>query len=228
MTTAMDHDPENRLSNEKIAIVGVGGTGSHILDYISKIPVAEIQIFDGDCFLRRNARRSPGPVAEITEPPTNKALFHGSRYAMLDNGPNIEAYDTDIHEDNVEQLSDRTTVFLSMSGGSIKRRILQVCEENQIILINVGMGVLKVKEERLDGMACLTSCIPSAYDHACRCFSLGEPSEIDHNYQTIELNALNAALAVIKWKKLLGIYVDDSRELDCTYSIAKNEIYNTP
>ena len=29
-----------------------------------------------------------------------------------------------------------------------------------------------------------------------------------HNIQIAELNALNAALAVIKWKKLAGFYVD--------------------
>ena len=37
-----------KLENGKIAIVGVGGTGSYVLDFVAKTPVAEIHIFDRD------------------------------------------------------------------------------------------------------------------------------------------------------------------------------------
>ena len=35
---------------------------------------------------------------------------------------------------------------------------------------------------------------------------------------------LNAALAVIKWKKLFGYYVDTKQELNTTYTIARNQL----
>jgi len=37
------------------------------------------------------------------------------------------------------------------------------------------------------------------------------------NIQIVELNALNAAFAVIKWKKIAGIYEDVDREHHSTY-----------
>ena len=40
-----------RLANERIAIIGAGGTGGYILDFVAKTPVREIRIFDGDEFL---------------------------------------------------------------------------------------------------------------------------------------------------------------------------------
>ena len=46
----------------KIGIIGLGGTGSYILDYISKTPVEEIQLFDGDYLHNKNAFRSPGAI----------------------------------------------------------------------------------------------------------------------------------------------------------------------
>ena len=49
-----------RLSGDKIGIVGLGGTGSYILDYVSKTRVAEIHLFDGDRFAQHNAFRAPG------------------------------------------------------------------------------------------------------------------------------------------------------------------------
>ena len=49
-----------RLANERIAIIGLGGTGSYILDFVAKTPVREIRLFDGDEFLQHNAFRAPG------------------------------------------------------------------------------------------------------------------------------------------------------------------------
>lgn len=50
----------SKLEKKKIAIVGIGGTGSYVLDFVAKTPVAEIHLFDGDCFGNHNAFRSPG------------------------------------------------------------------------------------------------------------------------------------------------------------------------
>lgn len=49
-----------KLEGHKIGIIGLGGTGSYILDQIAKTPVQEIHLFDGDHFLQHNAFRSPG------------------------------------------------------------------------------------------------------------------------------------------------------------------------
>ena len=46
------------------------------------------------------------------------------------------------------------------------------------------------------------------------------------NIQIAELNALNAALAVIKWKKLLGFYRDLEHEHFNTYTLDGNLIIN--
>ncbi len=58
-------------------------------------------------------------------------------------------------------------------------------------------------------------------------FSEGEgPNEYDKNIQIADLNALNAALAVIRWKKLFGFYVDQENELYSTYMIGGNDVDN--
>jgi hypothetical protein len=49
-----------KLALEKIAIIGLGGTGAYVLDLVAKTPVKEIHLFDGDSFLNHNAFRSPG------------------------------------------------------------------------------------------------------------------------------------------------------------------------
>ena len=223
--TAMNYDPLNKLPKERIAIVGVGGTGSHILDYLSKTPVGEIHLFDRDVFTDESAKRSPGASEELGSNNPTKSLLHQSRY--INTHPRIVDMNTHVDKSDVSILANYTTVFLCIDGGGIRRHILEVCMANRIVLINVGMGVFETPNSRLEGMLTVTTCLPSAYDHAEKCIALDDSSEGDRqNEQTIELNALNAALAVIKWKKLLGIYEDDSNELDCIYSIAANDICN--
>jgi hypothetical protein len=50
--------------------------------------------------------------------------------------------------------------------------------------------------------------------------------EYSTNIQIAELNALNAALAVIKWKKLAGFYQDLDFEHHCSYTIGGNMLRN--
>jgi hypothetical protein len=50
--------------------------------------------------------------------------------------------------------------------------------------------------------------------------------DYDYNIQIADLNALNAALAVIKWKKLWGFYLDLENENYSTYTIDGNMLLN--
>lgn len=46
------------------------------------------------------------------------------------------------------------------------------------------------------------------------------------NIQIAELNMFNAVLAVIKWKKIFGIYVDERQEHECSFTIGPNMMSN--
>ena len=60
------------FANERVAIIGLGGTGGFILDLVAKTCVAEIRLFDCDTFANHNAYRAPGaaPIEELRELPT--------------------------------------------------------------------------------------------------------------------------------------------------------------
>ena len=222
----MNHDLPSKLSRERVAIVGVGGTGSHILDFICRMPVEEIHLFDGDILKEKNVSRSPGvvKVSDDHDKIQYKADLYAARYSSVN--PKIQGTAEYIDDKNVEQLARYTTIFLSIDGGRIKRRILEICKEYEIVLVNVGMGVFKGQNHQLSGLVGVTLCLPNGQDHVEHCFDIDEPSRLADNHQTIELNALNAALAVIRWKKHIGIYADDKHKLDMCYSIANNVIYN--
>lgn len=57
-------------------------------------------------------------------------------------------------------------------------------------------------------------------------FTDGEANDYSLNIQIADLNALNAALAVVKWKKLSGFYLDLGREHNSIYAISDNTLIN--
>ena len=60
-----------KLAQETVAIIGVGGTGGYILDQVAKTPAPEIRLFDADEFMSHNAFRAPGAASleELRELP---------------------------------------------------------------------------------------------------------------------------------------------------------------
>ena len=78
-----------KFENQKIAIIGMGGTGSYMLDQIAKTPVQEIHIFDGDIFQLHNAFRSPGAISSEKlemECGLKKVDYYYEMYSNMHNG----------------------------------------------------------------------------------------------------------------------------------------------
>lgn len=221
-------DQARKLQNERVAIVGVGGTGSYVLDFVAKTWVREIYLFDDDPFLQHNAFRSPGPCSrdELEGGPI-KSVFHAENYSRMRKG--IVPFDTSIDGTNVQMLGDFDTVFLCIDGNPIKSQILETCMTHDTLLIDVGMGLYKVGDS-LAGVLRTTTCCPEYHEHAKDCIDLAgddAPGEYERNIQLAELNALNAALAVIKWKKVRGFYNDIARELNSEYVIDGSKLINS-
>ena len=220
MSDITDLEREN-LEGEKIAIVGVGGTGSYILDVVSKMPVDRIDLFDGDVFLEPNARRCPGPTGE-RDIGVNKATLHARRYC--ETHCRVRGFDQCVDERNVAQLGDYDTVFLCIDGGPIKRSVLRVCKAANLLLIDVGMGLDFDNSASLEGLVSVTTGDDGEYAPIETCVALDAP-RLGEGHQAPELNALNAAFAVIKWKKIRKIYVDGG-ERRSLYSLGRNAISN--
>ena len=216
----------NRLKGFKIGIIGLGGTGSYILDLVAKTPVEEIHLFDGDEFAQHNAFRAPGApsLEQLLEPP-HKVSYFSEIYSRMRRGiiPHVEF----LTEGNLEQLRGLDFVFISMDKGAVKAAVVPYLEEMGISFIDVGMGV-QIGENCLLGLLRVVTSTPGKRDHFRKevPFDDGEDDEYSTNIQIADLNMLNAALAVIKWKKLCGFYQDLEKEHSCGYSINLNQLYS--
>lgn len=215
-----------KLYNEKIGIIGLGGTGSYILDFVAKSPVKEIRIFDGDTFLQHNAFRSPGAASiDMLNKRMSKVDYYQLNYSNIHK--NIKAFNGFITTECLNLLDELTCVFISIDKGSVKKIIMDYLLDKNITFIDVGMGINRV-DDSLIGMLRITTATQSKKDHLSRRISTSEDEEDEYNtnIQIAELNALNATLAIIKWKKLCGFYNDLENEHNSTYSINVSQLLN--
>jgi hypothetical protein len=208
-----------RLESERVAIIGVGGTGSYVLDQVAKVPVREIRLIDSDDFLQHNAFRAPGaPSIDTLRDVPKKVDYFSGIYSKMHR--HIVSHAVQIDASTLYLLEGVTFAFLCMDAGEPKRLAVQKLDELGVSFLDVGMG-LELVNGSLGGILRVTASTPSKRDHVRERISFeggGAENVYVSNIQVADLNMLNAALAVIKWKKLRGFYRDLENEHHCTYT----------
>lgn len=218
-----------KLELVRVGIFGVGGTGSYVLDLVAKTPVREIAIFDGDTFLQHNAFRAPGaPSADQLRELPAKVDYLAGVYSRMHRGIMPHAFA--IAVDTIEQIGMLDFAFVCMDPGIPKRLLVEYLERNGIPFVDVGMGI-ELIDDKLTGLIRVTASTPEMREHIRQpgrvSFKDGGKDNIyTKNIQIADLNALNAALAVIRWKKLFGFYADLGREHHANFAVNGNVIVN--
>lgn len=216
-----------KLAVERLAIVGMGGTGSYVLDLLAKTPANEIHIFDGDKFSSHNAFRAPGAASkddlhkQLLKVEYFKEIYIRMHKRIFDHPEYVDA-------SNVDQLRDMACVFVCVDSGPDKKLILEKLEEFGVPFIDVGMG-LYVVNHRLGGILQVVTSTPENRAQAKARISFAaddDENPYDKNIQVADLNALNAVLAVIRWKKMREFYSDTKRERYNSYSIGGSMLLN--
>ena len=204
-------DLSAKFKDDIVAVIGVGGTGSYLLDFLVKTPVKEIRAFDPDRFFVHNAFRSPGRL-DIEEIGKFKAEIYQARYDSFRHRLSVTPKYIDASCSG--DLDGVTFAFVCVDKGSSRAGIFDLLISKGIPFIDVGMG-LDRKRGSIDGMLRVNYYPPErAAELRDRRLAplFDDPNDIyRNNIQIGELNALNACLAVIRFKQLRGFYFDEEQ-----------------
>lgn len=214
-------DISKNFKDDIIAIIGLGGTGSYVLDFIVKTPVKEIRGFDSDLYHIHTSFRSPGRVMNDGEFGKKKAEVYSNRYQNFRNGLTIHPKNITI--DSTSDLQNVTFAFVCVDKGEARKEIFDLLMHLEIPFIDVGMGLNRTKGP-IDGTLRTTY---YSKEEAQERRKMGLSPMMDHpndiyrnNIQIAELNALNAALAVTKYKQLRNFYYsEDNTTFHTTFRV---------
>ena len=213
-----------RMALKKLAIIGLGGTGAYVFDQAAKTPVEEIHLYDGDEFLQHNAFRAPGAATvDALAERMPKTEYYRRMYDPMRRGIISHPYCLDAT--NVAELSDFNFVFLCVDNGAARSLICKYLQAHNIRFIDVGMSVEMVPDSRkLLGTCRVTLSTDLQKDHFAQYVPMTDEQDDDalyrQNIQVSDLNALNAMLAIIKWKQVFGFYQDDLTSHNLTFTVS--------
>ena len=200
----------DKLRLQRVCIVGVGGTGSYLLDALAKEEIECIDLYDHDIIEPKNPFRMPGAMSrEDACAGHNKALWLASRYSAMRTG--VTGHPLRITSENVSELAGADFVFIAVDHGPSRGIVARFLVEQRIPFIDVGIGVDKRGDlAALIARARVTLVTPDTAHLADELPTADDSAEaVYNNIQVLEINAINAMLAVIRFKQHLKFYAAD-------------------
>lgn len=216
-----------KLEDKKVAIIGLGGSGSYLLDFIAKTPVSEIHLYDDDIFSTHNAFRAPGaPTFQELERGIRKSEHFAGVYSKMRRGIIPHSYKID--DATISEIYEMDMVFLCVDSVQTRNFISRNLIEHNIPFIDSGLG-LTIKKDGLAGQVRVTTYDGVHEDHIADSFGADDIKEdlYASNIQVAEINCLSAIMMVIRWKRLLGFYSNEKGfSLEEVYNISMNKIFS--
>lgn len=197
---------EAKYSQMRVGIIGLGGTGAHVADNLSKTRVAGIELFDDDILETHNAFRGPGAVSiETLKSSPFKVDYYKEIYGQMRH--DIVAHTVRVTSENLHLLDDLDFVFLCVDVTPAKAEIVEGLRKRGIPFVDTGMGA-SLGPNGLTGMVRSTLVTPDDAASALRSVALGSSHDnlYETNIQIAELNSLNACLAMLQFKIHFGFY----------------------
>ena len=132
---------ENRIEEEIVAVIGVGGTGSYLVDVLAKTNIKELHLFDDDVMELHNAFRVSGAArVEELDGKKLKINWHQERYKEV-RKEGLCLHDVKINSGNFEELRNCTTAFIAVDDLTVRRKIQRACTAMDILHVSVGIGL---------------------------------------------------------------------------------------
>ena len=214
---------QERIRGQRIAIIGLGGTGAYVLDLVAKTPVMEIHLLDTDEVNWHNFMRAPGaPTAEEIDSchteRMRKVNYYHSQYASLREGIHPHAVRVDSASMFGEFLAahpiDYAFVCIDqLTDSDSPRQDVVYCALSKAAVPFIDSGVSITLEDRAVRGVVTTS----AYGAGSLAWKDAIPNaRVEgnvpgyRNVQLPEVNALAASLAVMEWRRRTEQYVSES------------------
>ena len=214
---------QDRIREQRIAVIGLGGTGAYVLDLMAKTPVPEIHLLDADEVDWHTFMRAPGaPTADKIESlrgsPLKKVAYYCTKYASLREGIFPHAVGIDSPSMFGEFLSshpvDFAFVCIDQKKDSDSPRqdvVYEALSEAEIPFIDSGVSIT-LEDDTVSGAV-----TTSFYAEGSEAWREAIPNaRVEgnvpgyRNVQLPEVNALAASLAVMEWRRRTEQYVSES------------------
>lgn len=214
---------QDRIRDQRIAIIGLGGTGAYVLDLMAKTPVVAIHLLDRDTMDWHNLMRAPGaPTTEeiqsLRKERPLKVDYYHAKYGSLREGIHPHPIMIDGPATLAAFVSTHPLDFAFVCIDQRKDCDSPRQDEVYAALSHAGVPFLDSGVSiTLENNQVFGAVTTSAYASGSTAWKEAVPNaRVDgdvlgyRNVQLPEVNALAAALAVMEWRRRTGQYASES------------------
>lgn len=119
---ALSEEEQKTLSEKRVCIVGCGGLGGYILEYLLRIGIGHITVIDGDCFEESNLNRQL--LSNENSIRSSKAHVAAKHADIVNSEVTVHAIDSFLTEDNSEKLLRGHDLVLDAVDSLAVRRLM--------------------------------------------------------------------------------------------------------
>ena len=211
------------VAQERVAIVGLGGVGAWIADFIVKADPREVHGWDYDCIEPKNILRMPGgldPNVWIGRPKTD--WFHKT-YSLIHT--NVHGHNVKVIPENVQEVIEKSTfAFVAVDDADDRMLVCDTLANAGIPFVVVGLSLLR-KEKRVKvSMRIITAHVGvTSWREAIP--QVGHAGQDDYGSLDLpEIYSMAAGWAVQSWRKMRGQFWQEQREECLDYSASDQSL----
>lgn len=119
---ALSEDEQKKLSEKRVCIVGCGGLGGYLLEYLLRIGIGHITVIDGDCFEESNLNRQL--LSDENSIRSSKAHTAKKHAYTVNSKVTVHAIDSFLTENNSEELLKGHDLVLDAVDSLAARRLM--------------------------------------------------------------------------------------------------------
>lgn len=132
---AISEDEQNLLAAKKVLIIGCGGLGGYILEYLARLGVGHLTAADGDNFDISNLNRQLYSTPDLIG--SNKAAAAARRIKTIAPSVNIRCIEAFFNESNADDLILGQDLVIDALDNLSSRLLLEdVCERQNVPFVH--------------------------------------------------------------------------------------------
>jgi len=132
---ALSEDEQARLQKAHVCVVGCGGLGGHIIEYLTRVGVGRFTLVDGDRFEISNLNRQL--LSSQSALGREKATAAKERILSINPGADVRAVVSFLDEKNAPQILQGSDIVMdALDSGKARRILSRVCRELDIPMIH--------------------------------------------------------------------------------------------
>ena len=199
------------LAQERVAIVGLGGVGAWIADFVVKADPREVHGWDYDCIEPKNILRMPGgldPNVWIGRP---KADWFQATYSLIH--ASAQGHRIRVQPENIQEVIERTTFsFVAVDDADDRVMVCDALARAGIPFVVVGLSPVRKDKRVRVSMRMVTAHLGvSSWRGAIP--QVGQAGQDDYGSLDLpDVYSMAAGWAIQSWRKMRGQFWQEQRE----------------